>query len=128
MEVDEISKSGEVFTLYLPVELWGHAEAAAETLEAGDEVMLTGRLKYKSVVDAKTQAKVSKLVVSSWGIAQRIPALTSPQVERSAAPEYSGQGDASTNAPEPTSAAPAIKARRPRPSTYLGKASALRGT
>jgi single-stranded DNA-binding protein len=78
LEVDEISKSGEVFVLYLPVEIWGQAEIAAETLEAGDEVMLSGRLKYKSVVDAKTQVKTSKLIVSTWGISQRPPASTSP--------------------------------------------------
>jgi hypothetical protein len=74
LEVDEISKTGDVFTLYLPVELWGHAEDAAETLEAGDEVLITGaKLKYKSVVDAKTQIKVSKLVISSWGWCIRKP-------------------------------------------------------
>ena len=78
LEIDEITKSGEVFVLYLPIELWGQAEVAAETLEPGDEVMLTGKLKYKSVVDAKTQAKTSKLIISSWGISQRQPALTSP--------------------------------------------------
>jgi hypothetical protein len=69
----------------VPVELWGNAEAAAETLEAGDEVLITGaKLKYKSMVDAKTQAKVSKLVISSRGVAQRIPAPSeSAQDERS---------------------------------------------
>ena len=66
---------------HLPVELWGQAEAAAETLEPGDEVMMTGKLKYKSVVDAKTQAKVSKLIVSSWGISQRLPGKTSGPAE-----------------------------------------------
>ena len=81
LEVDEIAKGGEVFILYLPVELWGQAETAAETLEPGDEVMMTGKLKYKSVVDAKTQAKVSKLIVSSWGISQRLPGKTSGPAE-----------------------------------------------
>ena len=66
---------------HLPVELWGQAEAAAETLEPGDEVMMTGKLKYKSVVDAKTQAKVSKLIVSSWGISQRLQGKTSGPAE-----------------------------------------------
>jgi single-stranded DNA-binding protein len=79
LEVDEPSKSGEVFTLYLPVEIWGQAERAVELLEPGDEVMLSGKLKYKSVLDSKTQQKSSKLIVSSWGIQQR---AESPQDER----------------------------------------------
>lgn len=78
LEIDEPSKGGEVFTLYLPVEIWGQAERAVELLEPGDEVMLSGRLKYKSHVDAKTQQKVSKLILSSWGIQARQPATTSP--------------------------------------------------
>jgi single-stranded DNA-binding protein len=78
LEVDEPSKSGETFTLFLPVEIWGQAERAVELLDPGDEVMLSGRLKYKSHVDAKTQQKVSKLILSSWGIQARQPATTSP--------------------------------------------------
>jgi single-stranded DNA-binding protein len=65
LEVDEPGKGGEVFTLYLPIEIWGQAETAAETLEPGDEVMLSCRLKYKSTVDSKTQQKVSKLILST---------------------------------------------------------------
>ena len=58
-----------MFTLYLPVELWGQAEIAAETLEPGDEILISGaKLKYKSVLDSKTQQKSSKLIVSAWGI------------------------------------------------------------
>ena len=49
LEVDEIGKGGEVFTLYLPVELWGQAEIAAETLEPGDEILISGA-KLKSAV------------------------------------------------------------------------------
>jgi single-stranded DNA-binding protein len=81
LEVDELGKGGEVFTLYLPVEIWGQAEHAAEMLEPGDEVMLSGRLKDKSVVDAKSQVKVSKLIMSSWGISQRLPGKTSGPAE-----------------------------------------------
>jgi single-stranded DNA-binding protein len=93
LEVDEPSKSGETFTLFLPVEIWGQAEIAAETLDPGDEVMLQGKLKYKSVVDAKTQVKVSKLMISSWGIAQRQPApSTLAQEQRTASPEYPRAG------------------------------------
>ena len=91
LEVDEIAKGGEVSVLYLPVEIWGQAESAAETLEPGDEVMVSGKLKYKSVVDAKTQQKVSKLIISSWGIQQRIPALAG--VDHA----HASQGDNSTS-------------------------------
>jgi single-stranded DNA-binding protein len=84
LEIDEPSKGGEVFTLYLPVEIWGQAERAIELLEPGDEVMLSGKLKYKSHVDAKSQQKVSKLILSSWGVSQRIPGpSTLVQAERS---------------------------------------------
>ena len=108
LEVDEPSKFGEVFTLFLLVEIWGQAEHAAELLEPGDEVMLNCRLKYKSHVDAKTQQKVSKLILSTWGVSQRIPSLAGvAQEQRTASPEYPEQGDEPTNAPEP-------KARRPR--------------
>jgi single-stranded DNA-binding protein len=75
IEVDEIGRGGEVFTTYLPVEISGkYAESTAETVEPGDEVQIAGKLKYRSTVD-KTGAKVSKLIVSTWGIAQRIPAM-----------------------------------------------------
>ena len=110
LEVDEVSKTGDIFVLYLPIELWGQAEVAAETLEAGDEVMVSGKLKYKSVVDAKTQVKTSKLIVSSWGISQRQPA----QDDSASGGSVSLEAHAEIVAPEPISAAPATKARRPR--------------
>jgi len=108
LEVDELSKAGEVFTLYLPIEIWGQAEAAAETLEVGDEVMLSGRLKYRSTVDQKTQTKVSKLCISSWGIQQRQPAITSPE----AVPD-SASVEAACNL-EPVSVPQTKKTQRPR--------------
>jgi single-stranded DNA-binding protein len=75
VEVDELGKGGAVFTTYLPAEVTGkYAEAVAAEVEAGDEVQILGKLKYKSVVDVKTSLKVSKLIISTWGISQRIPA------------------------------------------------------
>jgi single-stranded DNA-binding protein len=75
VEVDERGKESDVFTTYLPVEISGrYAEPTAGELEAGDEVMVSGKLKYKSVVDAKPSQKTSKVIISSWGINQRVPA------------------------------------------------------
>jgi primosomal replication protein N len=52
LEVDEVRKGGQVFTPYIPVEIFGkYAETAATELEAGDEVQVSGKLKYKSSVD-----------------------------------------------------------------------------
>jgi single-stranded DNA-binding protein len=75
VEVDELGKGGEVFTTYLPAEISGkYAEAVAAEVEPGDEVMISGKLKYRSGVDPKTQMKISKLIISTWGISQRTPA------------------------------------------------------
>jgi single-stranded DNA-binding protein len=104
VEVDEVGKGGEVFTTYLPAEISGkYAEQAAGEIEPGDEVMISGKLKYKSVVDGKTGAKVSKLIVSSWGINQRIPSGV-PQDETSTR----GEGGDS----HPETPMPAAKPRR----------------
>ena len=48
------------------------------TIEPGDVLHLVGKWKYKSTVDQKSGAKVSKPVVSAWGIQQRQPATTAP--------------------------------------------------
>jgi single-stranded DNA-binding protein len=81
VEVDE--QAGEqVYTTYIPVDITGrYAEQTSIEVEAGDEVMISGKLKYRSVVDQKTQQKTSKLIVSSWGIQQRVAAVTSPSGE-----------------------------------------------
>jgi single-stranded DNA-binding protein len=94
VEVDELGKGGEVFTTWIGAEISGKfAEATAAEVEPGDEVMLSGKLKYKSVVDAKTGVKMSKLIISSWGIQQRRSGpSTLPQDETS----MSGEGDSTS--------------------------------
>jgi single-stranded DNA-binding protein len=77
LEVDEVGKGGEIFTTYLPCEVSGkYAETTAEEVEAGDELQIVGKLKYRSLIDPKTSVKVSKLIISTWGISQRTPAGT----------------------------------------------------
>jgi single-stranded DNA-binding protein len=76
VEVDEVGKDHQTFTTYLPVEVSGkYAETVAAEVEPGDEIQIVGKLKYKSVVDPKTQAKTSKLIISTWGVNQRTPAI-----------------------------------------------------
>jgi single-stranded DNA-binding protein len=78
LEVDELSQ-GKVYTTWIPIEIVGkHAEQTSVDLEAGDEVQISGKWKYRSTVDQKSGAKVSKPVVSSWGITQRQSAATTP--------------------------------------------------
>jgi single-stranded DNA-binding protein len=81
LEVDELGKD-RVFTSYLPVEVVGkYAEAAAEALEPGDEVLVEGKLKYKNFPDAKGQ-KTSKLLVSTWQVTKApapVPTATEGQ-------------------------------------------------
>src|SRR5262245_13311627 len=97
LEVEELSKEGKVFTTWIPVEISGrYAESTASDLDGGDEILIAGKLKYKSVVDPKTQAKSSKLIVSSWGVANRVPA----QARLSDAPETSDQGAGAIVEPE----------------------------
>jgi single-stranded DNA-binding protein len=72
LEVDEVMPHGNVYTTYIPVEITGKfAEATAGEIAAGDVLQISGKWKYRSTVDVKSGAKVSKPVVSSWGVQQR---------------------------------------------------------
>jgi single-stranded DNA-binding protein len=74
LEVNESGKEGQIYTPYLSIEIMGkYAEDAAERLEPGDEVMMDGRLKDKSHVDATTGQKTSKLIVTSWTVTPAVP-------------------------------------------------------
>jgi single-stranded DNA-binding protein len=78
LEVDEHSQ-GKVYTTYIPIEITGKfAEQTAADVEPGDELLISGKWKYRSSVDPKTGQKVSKPVVSSWGVSQRQPAGAVP--------------------------------------------------
>ena len=73
LEVDELSQ-GKTYTTYIPCEITGkYAEQTSVDIEPGDVLQIAGKWKYKSTVDQKTGAKVSKPIVSSWGISQRYP-------------------------------------------------------
>jgi single stranded DNA-binding protein len=99
---DDVGPGEKIFTTWIPVDITGkYAEQTSVDLNEGDEVQISGKLKYKSMVDKQTQQKVSKLIVSTWGIQQRTHA-ESPQVERT----DEGKGDSTSHkpssAPEPT--------------------------
>jgi single-stranded DNA-binding protein len=82
LEVDEVTQ-GKTYTTYIPCEITGkYAEDTSVTIEPGDVLQISGKWKYKSTVDQKTGAKVSKPVVSSWGISQREPAPSESPQER----------------------------------------------
>jgi single-stranded DNA-binding protein len=75
LEVDEVSPTGKVFMSYIPVEIIGkYTAAVAERLEAGQEVLVDGQLKYKKVTSQGGQT-TSKLIVSTWTVtAAPVPA------------------------------------------------------
>jgi single-stranded DNA-binding protein len=82
VEVDEMGLGEKIFTTWLPVRITGkYAEQTSVDLEPGDIVQISGKLKYESAVDQKSQQKSSELVISTWGISQRQPAMTSPDAE-----------------------------------------------
>jgi single-stranded DNA-binding protein len=112
VEVDEHA-GANTYTTYLPVDITGrYAESCAADVNAGDEVLISGKLKYKSVVDKRTQEKTSKLIVSTWGIQQRTPS-ESAHVERTGTGE-----DDSTSAEsiiDPGGAGEVAPAKRGRP-------------
>jgi single-stranded DNA-binding protein len=117
VEVDELS-GGRIFTTYLPVDITGrYAEQSSVDLEPGDVVQISGKLKYKSTVDKRTQEKTSKLIISTWGIQQR----ASPQDERT----DSGEGDAPSGHeivdPEGDTAVTPPTKGRPRYSKHLAR-------
>jgi single-stranded DNA-binding protein len=99
LEVDELSQ-GKVYTTWIPIEIVGkHAEQTSMDLEAGDEVLVSGKWKYKSTVDQKSGVKMSKPMVSTWGIQQRQPAQTSPDAAADGEPHATAlpQEDASVS-------------------------------
>jgi single-stranded DNA-binding protein len=112
LEIDELT-DGKVYTTYIPCEITGkYAEQTSVEVEAGDEIQISGKWKYKSTVDQKSDVKVSKPVVSSWGVSQRIPALAGvAATERDASPK-SGHGSEGSALHLGHSEAPETKKRR----------------
>jgi single-stranded DNA-binding protein len=67
VEVIEPDKDGTPYKSYLPVEILGRqSEEIAASLQAGDEVLVDGKLKYRSAGVTKDGKKAGGCVVTSW--------------------------------------------------------------
>lgn len=62
VKVHESRASGDVFTLWVPIECYGQAAEQAQDLSAGDAVLIAGKLKW-SVFVTKDGTKKSSLAV-----------------------------------------------------------------
>jgi single-stranded DNA-binding protein len=119
LETEKAGKDGKVYTSYHRVEITGRfAEELSVSLEAGDEILCEGEHQYRSTVDPKSGEKKTTCVLSTWGIAQRTPAASTP-TEHEASPEYKSEGEAVGSPLEAPGPVPGHKPRRPR----YGKAS-----
>jgi single-stranded DNA-binding protein len=58
----ETNPAGQAFTLFVPVECYGQVASVAESLSAGDPVLVSGKLKWTSYV-TKNGAKKANLCV-----------------------------------------------------------------
>lgn len=66
--VEEAGKDGHVYKLFLPVEVFSANGAwAAEHVNAGDTILVDGKLKWKSWLD-KQGVKQGKLIVMAWAV------------------------------------------------------------
>jgi single-strand DNA-binding protein len=66
--LEEASKQGHTYKLYIPIDLFGDkAEQAAETIIADDLVLVDGKLQWKSWLDRKGE-KQGRLGVLAWKV------------------------------------------------------------
>ena len=66
--LEEASKQGYTYKLYILIDLFGDkAEQAAETINAGDLVLVDGKLQWKSWLDRKGE-KQGRLAVLAWKV------------------------------------------------------------
>jgi single stranded DNA-binding protein len=66
--VEEAGKDGHVYKLFLPVEVFSaHGEWAAQHVNAGDTILVDGKLKWKSWMDKKGE-KQGRLAVMAWQV------------------------------------------------------------
>jgi single-strand DNA-binding protein len=79
--LEEASKQGYTYKLYIPIDLFGDkAEQVAETMTAGDLVLVDGKLQWKSWLDRKGE-KQGRLGVLAWQVERpAVPATGSPDV------------------------------------------------
>jgi single-strand DNA-binding protein len=89
MRLDEAGKDGQVFKLFIPVEVFStHAEWVAAHVNAGDLILIDGNLRWQSWVDKKGE-KQDKLAVMAWQIsllAVAMPTASSANEGGSGAP------------------------------------------
>ncbi len=64
LRVEEASSTGQLFTLFVPVECYGSAADQAGELTAGDSVLLAGKLKWTSWTDKNGQKRTSLCVLA----------------------------------------------------------------
>lgn len=79
LKLIEAGPAGQAFMLFVPVEAYGQAGELAGELNAGDAVLVAGKLKWRSWTD-KTGQKRSSLCV----LARLLKRLTPAAVEASA--------------------------------------------
>jgi single-stranded DNA-binding protein len=97
----EEGKSEQIFSLYVPVFIYGPgAERAAEEVDAGDVIAVDGRLSWKSVL--KKDGTKLGLCVSTFGVEVLVKAEIPVEVTTDLEPGPE---------PEPTTEPP-VKARR----------------
>jgi single stranded DNA-binding protein len=66
--VEEPGRDGSPFKLFVPVELFGkQAEPVAEQVNAGDVVLVDGKLRWRSWIDKKGE-KQGRLGVMAWAV------------------------------------------------------------
>ncbi len=66
--LEEPAKDGTMFKLFVPVEVFGkQAEPVAEQINAGDTVLIDGKLKWKSWID-KQGEKQGRLGIMAWQV------------------------------------------------------------
>jgi single stranded DNA-binding protein len=74
--VEELGRDGSSFKLFVPVEVFGkQAEPVAEQINAGDVILVDGKLKWKSWLDKKGE-KQGRLGVMAWAVSLLLPALS----------------------------------------------------
>jgi single-stranded DNA-binding protein len=75
--VTEPGRDGAPFKVFVPVEVFGkQAELVAEQINAGDLVLVDGKLKWKSWLDKQGQ-KQGRLGVLGWAVHVTQPAVVS---------------------------------------------------
>jgi single-stranded DNA-binding protein len=73
LDVEESGKDGQTRHSYIPIEIGGKlAERTAETLEAGQDVCVEGRLAYRKA-SGKDGKEKAGLVVVSWYVTHARP-------------------------------------------------------